>query len=597
MIEYKESNRILIFTNRYKMSNAELKRLEDMRLSESLRPFVTENDVSKVQATVAPAPPGMLDNLGAQLDALNLEPDQRALTQGLAIAIGTKNQRGKTLTLAEAPDPLEGAMLSRFDMDLEKESVADMIGTEIDPTAAQQRAFASYKFPSEAAKDQTLKDLLQLLFMRLQMPVSNVDAMRMYRDARDADTAQGYLKARRQRQMQAVITYMASINTAKVSRKYQDQISEAVQNDMVRKTTLTNVGGKQIITAPVLGKQSSAEPEVLRNLNTVMGNIPFGSSQNGKPLERYLRTVFGVINGVYSEKGAFQILSNVLTGPPHDLLATCESKGDSFESSWNHLQLVYNSYGESNEGVMAKITKCLSTRPSDATSTVGYLQQLVWKKNIHLDPSERNIIYNSEVKQVIFSFLNTWYPNQSSIIRQRFDEINQRAAIYGKTCQPADILLTQLIAEFVKNVFAIPERVAQMHALEAPGNEDLSVMACTSLANRQLAKGGADILAFGVNKQHQNGGFQKNTLEIPDHLRDRCLKCAASGHFAKTCPKYPNEGIGSTICEYCRGKHISRCKNIGVNAMHTLPALEHYNETNDDEDQDQIHYDGHHNQQ
>ena len=574
----------------------DIRRLEKLRVNESLRAFTTKDDVSKVQATAAAAPPAMLENLGAQLDALNLQPDQRALTEGLAMAIGTKNQRGKTLTLADAPDPLDGATLSKFERDLTKETVSGMIGLDIDPTAERQRTFATYKFPSEAAKEQTLKDLLQLLFMELQLPVTNADAMGMYEDAADANTAQGYVKARRQRQMKEVVRYMASLNTSKVSRLYQEQISESVQNEMVRNTRITSVGGRDIIPPPVLGAQSSAPPDVLRNLNTVISNTPFGSQQNSKPLSFFLETVSGVITGQYSSKGAYQLLRTVLSGAPHEQVNNSEAKGESFSSAWVDLQCSYGNYGESNEGIMSQIRQCLAKRPIDATSTVAYLRQLVIRKNRHLDASERDIVSDSEAKNVIFSFLNTWYPHHVVMIRTRFEDITNRSRANGYKCLSAPPLLTRLIAEYIKNYDAIPERRAQMHAMDCItyGSDDLSEMACTDETNRYLAREGqqAEIHAFGMNRQQQSSGFQKNRLEIPDHLKDKCLKCAMVGHFAKHCGKYPNEPVGQTVCPYCDGKHSSKCKNLMVNELQALPAPDQTFENNQGSNQGQFYYDG-----
>ena len=135
-----------------------------------------------------------------------------------------------------------------------------------------------------------------------------------------------------------------------------------------------------------------------------------------------------------------------------------------------------------------------------------------------------------------------------------------------------------------------------MHAMDCItyGSDDLSEMACTDETNRYLAREGqqAEIHAFGMNRQQQNSGFQKNRLEIPDHLKDKCLKCAMVGHFAKHCGKYPNEPVGQTVCPYCDGKHSSKCKNLMVNELQALPAPDQTFENNQGSNQGQFYYDG-----
>ena len=550
----------------------ELRRLESIRLNETLRLFDTNNEKSRVTASVAPAP-GNVDNVTARLDALNLEANQLALTKAFAVALGAQKQRGKTLTLTEKADPVQTSNLDYFQIDMAQETVAGMIGTEYLPNTAEQRRFYSFPFKSESIKQQCLKDLVMFAYMQSLKSPTNAEARAAFVDAADDRTAVDRLNARKRRQQAALITYMGQLNTMKTIEDHQENMSMEIKNSMMRNTTLTTAGGKNMIGAPVLGNQSYAEPETLRNLNTIISNTPFGSPHNSKPLSFFLQTVAGVINGVYNDKAGYQILLNVLSGSPHQLIQQNEQQQVSFTNAWMDLQITYNSYGQSTEGVMGMIKNCLRTRPQDITSSIGYLRQLFWKKNQFKDPSERDFITNSETKDSIFSLISIWYPSYLPVIRSRFEELTSHARSHGYTALPAPQMLTMLAAEYIKNAQALPQKNAEVNAMAVDfGVDDLSEEAMTFDTNRSLARG-PEINAFHQNRR---GYDQQNKprMIVPDHLKDKCLKCASPQHWARDCPKYPNEPIGATVCVYCNGKHSSKCKNLSINELRALPSPE-----------------------
>ena len=546
----------------------EMRRLEKLRLQDSLMFYQTDKDVPKVEAKVAPIPGTNLANVTERLDALNLEPGQRALTEAFAVALNTGKQRGKTLTLAEVQDPVANGNLDFFQVDMTKETVAGMIGTEYVPNVAHQRRFYSFPFKNDAMKNATLKDLVMYCFMKSLAPVTAREARAAYQDAADDNTAVTYLTGRRNRQQAALIAFMGTMNTAKVLDDAKEDISQSVQNQIMRTTTLTNICGKQMIGAPVLGNMSSAEPETLRNLNTVISNTPFGSPHCNKPLNYFLQTVAGVINGQYSEKGAYQILSNVLSGAPHQLVIQNEAQQIPFANCWVDLQITYNSYGQSNEGVMSQIRTVLRTRPTDVTSSIGLLRQLFWKKNQFRDPSERDLIINSETKDSIFSLLQIWYPTYLPTIRARFEEVTSHARGMKHKILPAPQLLTFLCAEYIKSSQALPQKTAEMNAISIySGLTDSSEEALVNDTQSFLAK------QPEINAFHQGGNNQSGKAPaIPDHLRDKCIKCASPSHFYRNCDKYPGEPVGHTVCMYCGGKHIGKCKNLSVHEIQALPA-------------------------
>ena len=563
--------------NNNQMTPEELQRLEKMRLGESLLLYRTDEDESRVKATVAPAVTGNLDNVTERLDALNLEAGQRALTEAFAVALNTNKQRGRTLTLAEVPDPLATGNLDYFQVDMTKDTVEGMIGTQQVPNAAAQRRFYTFPFKNEAMRSQCLKDLVLFAYMKALVPVTVEEARAAYRDARDDDTAVQYLKNKRAQQQRALITFMGSMNTAKTMNEASQHISASIQNDIMRTTTLTNLSGKTLIAAPVLGNMSSCEPETLRNINTIISNTPFGSPHNNKPLSHFLTTVAGVINGQYNQKGAYQILLNVLSGAPHQLIAQNEQQQIPFVNAWMDLQITYNTYGQTTEGVMAQIKNCLRTRPTDVTNSIGYLRQLFYKKNQFKDPSERDLITNSETKDCIFSLLQIWYPTYLPGIRSRFEELSTHARTHGYKILPAPQLLTILAAEYIKQGEALPQKAAEVNALQVTDRTtDFSENALINDTYTYLSKqteAQPEINAFHQNQQGNPGG-NRIPYVIPEHLRDKCLKCTSSQHLARNCPKYPNEPIASTCCVYCNGKHSSKCKNIGVNEMQVSPGQE-----------------------
>ena len=540
----------------------ELRRLERLRLDESLQPFRTDDDRAKVEVTVAPNAPGGAEGLDQRMDALGLTGNTKETAMALSAAFMSNKPQARALVMTEAKDPFANGSLEWFQVDMTKDTVADIIGTEFIPNADNQRRFASYKFASEAMKKQTLKDLIMYCYMKAVAPFTDAEAQAAFVDARDAPTARTRLQERRNRQMAALIAHMGGMNTAKTIDDQQKNISQDVESTIIRKNNLS-VLGKDLVCAPLTtGLHSSAPPEVLKSLSTNISNIPFGSAHNNKPLRFFLTQVAGIINGNYNEKGAYQILSSVMTGAPHELVQNNLDNEIAFEACWMDLQMTYRNFGQSTEGIMAQIKNCMRTRPTDVSSVVGQLRNLVIKKNKFREPAERDLITNSEAKDLIFSLLNIWYPNYVPTIRAQFESINTYASDRGYKTLPAPLQLQMLVTEHIKNAPAIHQKYAEMHAMSVNHSDSISEEGICRDTSAYFAQGGPDICAF-------NGNYRP--MNIPDHLRDKCLKCASPGHLYKSCPKYPNEPIGQTICMYCHGKHSSKCKNLEVNELQAIP--------------------------
>ena len=337
----------------------------------------------------------------------------------------------------------------------------------------------------------------------------------------------------------------------------------------MRKNNL-GIFGKDMVCAPLTtGPLSSPPPEILKSINANISQIPFGSTHNSRSLKFYLNQVSGIINGNYNSKGAYHILMSVLTGKPRNLVENHMDNETAFEVCWMDLQLAYGQYGQSQEGIVAQIKNCLRTRPTDVYSAIAELRDLIIKKNMYREPSERELITNSESKECIFSLLSVWYPNHVTNIRHRFETITTHAIDHGYKAIPAPVQLLMLAKEYIKNTPAVSQKHAEIHAASIQNNTDaLCEEVMYNDTNAHLAQGGPEICAFHSNQQ-QPGRF----FGIPDHLRDKCLKCASSGHIAKYCTKYPNEPIGQTVCIYCHGKHSSKCKNLEINEL-ASPAQE-----------------------
>lgn len=542
----------------------EQRRLERLRLDETLQPFKTNDDRAKVEVSVAPNAQAGANaaELTRTMDALGLTGNERTMTAALSAALTSNRPPPKALLMTEAKDPFENGSLDYFQVDMTKETLADMIGTEIDPNAVEQRRFAVYPFKTEAMRQSTLKDLAVYCFMKAIQPFTDEEAVAAYVDARDAPTARRYMQTRRNRQMAACSAYMGSVNTAKTLNDQQNSISENVQNSMVRSSNLTKYG-KGMICAPILGNVPSAAPDVLRNLNTIISNTPFGSPHNNKSLNEFLNTVAGIINGTYSEKGAYQILKNVLSGEPLKLVQTDIRKEVPFENCWMDLQITYGDYGQSSEGIMNQIKTCLKTRPINVTAGVGRLRNLIEEKNQSKDPGERETITEAETRECVYSYLSIWYPTYLPTIKSKFESINSYASIHNHKTLPASLQLTQLIKEHIRNAAPEPQRSSvEINSLSIGHDYDI-------IFGENQDQNGIEVYAF-QNNYHQGG---KKPLNIPDHLRDKCLKCAGQGHLYKHCPKYPGEPLGQTICAYCHGKHSSKCKNLGGIEMNELQNM------------------------
>ena len=545
----------------------EQRRLEKLRLNQSLSSltYKTNDDRDNVEVTVAPNAPGGAEGLEQRMDQLGLTGNTKNMAMSLSAALMSNKPQSRALVMTEARDPFANGSLDWFGIDLTKDTVADMIGTQLDPNANAdaQRRFASFKFSSDAMKKQTFKDLVLYTYMKCLAPFTDAEAQAAFVDARDAPTARTRLQERRNRQIAALLQAMGGMNTAKTINEQQKNISQEVENKIIRKNNL-GVLGKDLVCAPLTtGLHSSAPPEVLKSLSTNISNIPFGSPHNNKPLRFFLTQVAGIINGNYNEKGAYHILSSVMTGAPHELVQNNSDNEISFEACWMDLQMTYRNFGQSTEGIMAQIKNCMRTRPTDVSSAVGQLRNLVIKKNKFREPAERELITNSEAKDLIFSLLNIWYPTYVPTIRAQFESINTHASDHGYKTLPAPIQLSMLVTEHIKNAPAITQKYAELHAMSISHPDAISEEGICRDTVAYLAQGGPEFYAFNSNYQ-QNGG---KPLNIPDHLRDRCLKCAGHNHLYKNCPKYPGEMIGQTICGYCGGKHSSKCKNLEISQL------------------------------
>ena len=567
------------------------KRLERERLEESLLFYHTADDVQTVAASSTVNAPDDA-NLQRQMDELGLaEGAVRNITQGLAYAIGMNRQRGRTLNLTEKTDPADAANLDYFQVDMTKETVAGMIGTDYDPNqnAANQRRFYSFKFRSDAAKQQTLRDLVQFVYLKTLAPFTNAEAAAAFPEGANVEAQQELYRNRRGRQRTACLEFLGRCNTLKAMNEYSEDISSHVQNKIVRTTTLTG-NTRDFVPAPVLGKMSNAEPDVLRNINSVIANTPFGSPQNLRPLSFFLETISGTINGQYNEKGAYQILCNVLSNTPLQTATGNKEDGIDFASTWIDLQVTYSNYGNSSEDIANRIRETIRTRPRDPTTTIGQLRELIRKKNRDKDIGERQLITNVESRDCIFAFLQTWWPTYYPTVKQRFEEINFAAKSQNIEPKPAPILLTFLVREYIKNAPPLSQKSAEAHALSVDVSvSEMSEQSLVNETNRFLASQNPQVAAFQQqNFNHQNTGAKPRTnnrsFQVPPNLQGKCWKCAsADGHMARECPHYPNERLGSTACLYCGGLHISECINlkrqqqpkmaaIGVQSLPALPA-------------------------
>ena len=577
--------------------NAELRRLEDIRLSETMLPFTTNEDRTSIDATPAAANNGASEALHARMDELNLTGTTRQIVEGFGQSILMRREPGKTLNLTEKPNPWEGKNLDWFQIDLNRETVQDMVGTTIDPNAAVQRRFATTAFTSEAQKQQTLYNLVNYCYMKLNQPFTDDEAMAAFAGAANVETARTRMQQKRQRQLNACITFMGNFNPCILQHQHQKQLAKSIQNDVLRKTTLKELGGRQIIAPPPLGKSSNADTIVLKDLDIIISRTPFGSPHNTKPLSYFLERAFSVIAGTYSEKGSYQVLRSVLCSKPYELVMGNEEEGLPFEQTWMDLQYSFGTYGDSDEGIDRKIEECLRTRPVDIKSTIAELRMLIRKKNRNLDLAERDIISNSQIKSYIFKLLAIWHPTYVPTVRHRFEELESHVREHDYKAIPSPILLTRIIAEYVKDSRAVSQTQARINELHLYGLSEVSELSTPQNASQYSSnEGNLEISAF----QFRNQGNQNNTkysFDIPDHLKDKCLKCANPGHLYRECPKYPGEPLSSTVCIYCRGKHSSKCKNLGIHEMQALPAPEDVQGLENSNFQAQSQYQGQFNQQ
>ena len=555
------------------LTQEETRKLERQRLAESMLYYPAEGDAHQVEARTAPAAPDGIDNLSEQIDALpNLGNEEKALAKAFGIAAVAGRNRGKIMNLAERPDPLAETTIAWWRLDFTANTWQNIVGYDLQPNvaAANQRRFASFKFENEIQKESMLKELLEYAYMRACQPVGPADGNAQ---------AQADLNALRSAQRTSILNKLETLNPAKHMKHMSENLSRRIKNDLCRENNLAT-RNLDLVAAPIFGSKSYVEPESLRNISTSISNMPFGSMHNRKPLNHFLNIVAGVVNGTYNAKGAYQVLLHVLTGEPEELVRNHQSDGTDFVHAWSDLQAAFNNFGKTHDGLADKIRTLLRTRPVDVHSTICKLKNLIRNKNLKIDSeAERLIVTNYETTESIFGLLRLWFPSHYIPVKDKFERINNNAKVQGVKPRPAPILLAQLVQEYIRNEPALPQKTAEIHAISEVGDlYEVSQHELATEAKEHLAanrKASLDVQAMQFQRNFQSnaqGQPGQNRLQIPDHLRMKCLKCGDASHRMRDCRKYPNERIGTTPCMYCKALHTSECVTLKSLKVHELQA-------------------------
>ena len=549
-------------------SRKERRRLQMVNLDDSIRSnlLVTELDQPRTETVASDR------NLRKEMELIQARAEEipnasnDVKSRFIAMELHKARGSGSHVEIRQVKDKSEDMKVSFFKATMLLETgttLAQLLGT----------TFSSYPFGADELKKAEMEYLL------LDYAIKKISARTIEPEGenRSAEAVADDV-ALKEEQLELLFERFEGLDLIKLRREHDAQIMQKTKTEALRSNTIAASYQDQLIPLPLFGPRNNLEPEAFKKLLGNSHGVTFGSAHTTQELRAYLEVVKAVCENVYTETATYQALKHVLCQDPRQFVQNCQSAGNPLEWAWVQLQVTY---GETiaKADCPALLREAMRTRPVHLTRNMVKIVNLVREKNRGMDPDEKELLDNIEVRKYLMNYLRTWYPYHISQIEQRFNAVALEKKRNNLQQSPHDHTLNLLVREILADVQPVRLNFEQprkgrsfINSVEA---EEESTEEGAGFLNVDDPQ---EILINAFNNGDggiaHHGGFNrppKSGLTIPPDFRGRCMKCGDEGHFYKWCPKYKGN-IQLKKCEYCGCYHTDKCLNVPsskVNEMTT----------------------------
>ena len=545
----------------------EQRMLQMANLDDSIRSSLLPSDLDEPRTeTVASS-----QNLKKEVERIKAKADEipdasdEVKNRFIALELHKTRESGSLVEIRKAKDTSKDMKVSFF-----KDAMRLDVGTNLEQLLGT--TFSSYPFGTDELKKAEMEYLL-IDYAIKRISARTIEPEGEFRTAEMVTADQQH----KDRQLELLFERLEGIDLIRLRRENEEKIMKKTQTETLRSNTIAANYLEEMVPVPLFGTRNNLEPEVFKKLLANMSGVTFGSAHTTHELKSYLEIVKAVCENVYTERATYQALKHVLCQDPKRFVENCHKASNPLEWAWVQLQVAYGD-NVSKADCPALLREALRTRPEILVRNLVKIANLIREKNSGMDPDEKELLDNIEVRKYQMNYLKTWYPYHISQIEQRFNALALEKKRANKKPPPHDHTINILVKEILSDVQPVRLNFDQprkgrpyVNSVEAEGNALDDGMGMLDVDDPQEVL----IHAFngGDGRIAHNGSYDRTQkppgLTIPPEFRNRCLKCGDSGHFFKWCPKYKGN-IQVKKCEYCQCYHTDTCLNVPKPKIHEM---------------------------
>ena len=360
----------------------------------------------------------------------------------------------------------------------------------------------------------------------------------------------------RKKQRENLSAAMADSNIALDHKVSVKEVSQRVNNDLVRQTTLTGNYRKELVPAPNLGDKTIVNWQDKKALTTYMGEKPFGTKGCTKSLRQVMNTLSQCIDSNYNAKAATDILLHVMGGAPAKYIESIK-ESYTFDEMFMHVQISFQPKLD-YDSIDEQLANLKYEQPVDANQTIATIVTLCEERTRYMDVKEKRVIRETLEKDHIYTMLREWYPHGFIAISNRYEQITTQGRLQNGTLKSPGAILNQLAREMLRGVKPLSVKQARINSMDT-GHYYARRPPRDSLEYEEVTDGLA-IHAMNVSGnggfQHQGGPYrpQQNKFNFNNAQKqygNDMSKIGAEygnfnqgGNFNRTQGQRPNQGVG-----------------------------------------------------